>query len=118
MTEKTYNINLSGEDTASTSISLTSDVYEKLKAAFDELNNSCKYVSINITEPVHTNRVYCIRVNRTGRPIDGQRAVIYGYDIPVGTSIFERFGIEHNKVRLFETVEYARAYIESFKKNK
>lgn len=118
MAEKTYTINLSGEDGASTSISLTSDVYEKLKTAFDELNNSCNYVSINITEPVHTKRVYCIRVTRTGRPIDGQRTIVSGYDIPINQTIFEILGIEHDKVRLFETSEDAHAYIESFKKNK
>lgn len=118
MEKKTYIINLSGEDGAATSVELTPEVYETLKGTFKELNDACRYVSVTIEEPVATFRIYYVRINRNGKPIDGQRTTVSGCNIPKHQDIYQALHYEPKEIRLFQTCEEARTFIDSFKKKK
>lgn len=118
MEKKTYIINLYGEDSATTSVELAPEVYETLKEAFEDLNNSCRYASVTIEEHAATFRIYYVRINRNGKPIDGPRTTVSGCDIPKHQDIYKSLHYEPREIRLFQTWEEASAFIDSFKKKK
>ena len=118
MEKKPYIINLSGEDGASISVNLTPEVYETLKDVFDELNSECKYVSVTIEEQVPTSRMYYVEVNRNGKPRKGSRSFVCGCDIPENKNIYDVLNYDPEEICIFQTSDDARAFINSFKKQK
>lgn len=117
MEEKNYIIELSGEDGACTSISLTPDVYEKLKECFDSLNGDCRYVSIRIKEEPSKHWVYFIEVTRSGKPRHIRSHFISSRQIEDGKKLDDYFPEKYLKgLKIFESFEDAEKYYNKFEK--